>query len=156
MMTTPASPYVKHSPLPTIIMSTSESDKVKQMLAGNFNLRFASGAGYKLLLAAQGRVAAYVLSKRSIYLWDCCAPHAILRAAGGGIVRFHDTMAALKTAGACDKAEEDGLLDAETLRSLEVNYTPMADGSRKIINGVIAYSSPALLDIILRSLAESH
>ena len=137
------------SGLPVIVMSTSESDPVKQALSGNFHLRFASGAGYKLLCTAQRRVEAYVLSKSSIYLWDCCAPHAILRATGGGVVRFHDAVAALKSEGA-DKVSE------ETLAALEVSYSPLAksQSSRTSIDGIIAYSSRGVLDKIMQSLVE--
>lgn len=130
-------------------MSTSESDAVKQTLSGNFQLRFASGAGYKLLCTAQRRVDAYVLSKSSIYVWDCCAPHAILRATGGGLVRFQDTVTTLKTYGV-DKVSD------ETVKDLQVSYSPLAvaQSSGKSINGVIAYSSRGVLDKIMQSLVE--
>ncbi|KAK7110820.1 inositol polyphosphate 1-phosphatase-like [Littorina saxatilis] len=135
--------------LPSIVMSTSESDAVKQTLSGNFQLRFASGAGYKLLCTAQRRVDAYVLSKSSIYVWDCCAPHAILRATGGGLVRFQDTVTTLKTYGV-DKVSD------ETVKDLQVSYSPsaVAQSCGKSINGVIAYSSRGVLDKIMQSLVE--
>ncbi|XP_076460950.1 inositol polyphosphate 1-phosphatase-like [Babylonia areolata] len=130
---------------PVIIMSTSESDSVKQTLSQNFHLRFASGAGYKLLCTAQRHVEAYVLSKSSIYLWDCCAPHAILRATGGGVVRFHDTVEQLKSEG-CGSREAG-------MKGVEVKYSasPLSS-SGKSINGIIAYSCPKVLDKILQSL----
>ena len=137
------------SKLPVIIMSTSESDSVKQTLSGKFNLRFASGAGYKLLCTAQCRVEAYVLSKSSIYLWDCCAPHALLRATGGGVVRFRDMVACLRSRGV-------GKVSEETVKELEVSYSLMADSksSGKSIDGIIAYSCREVLDKIMQSLAE--
>lgn len=129
---------------PVIIMSTSESDAVKQKLSQNFHLRFASGAGYKLLCTAQRRVEAYVLSKSSIYLWDCCAPHAILRATGGGMVRFHDVIEYMKSEGCGDRVKD-----------LQVKYSVSSSlpSSGKSVDGIIAYSCPKVLDRIVQSLA---
>ncbi|KAL8622398.1 hypothetical protein ACOMHN_041726 [Nucella lapillus] len=128
---------------PVIIMSTSESDPVKQKLSQNFHLRFASGAGYKLLCTAQRRVEAYVLSKSSIYLWDCCAPHAILRAIGGGMVRFQDAIQQMKLNGC-----------SETVKDLQVKYSVSSalSSGGKSIDGVIAYSCPEVLEKILQSM----
>lgn len=47
---------------------------------------YASGAGYKILCVIQGLADAYVLSEGSTFKWDSCAPHALLRALGGGVV----------------------------------------------------------------------
>lgn len=47
---------------------------------------YASGAGYKILCVIQGLADAYILSEGSTYKWDSCAPHALLRALGGGVV----------------------------------------------------------------------
>ena len=131
----------------TIIMSTSESDSVKQMLSQKFHLRFASGAGYKLLCTAQRRVQAYVLSKTSIYLWDCCAPHAILRATGGGVVGFRDTLTRLQTSGTGDALA--------AVKDLQVLYTlsPAGGSQEKSIDGIIAYSCEEVLATIMQSLA---
>ncbi|KAK7498350.1 hypothetical protein BaRGS_00010304 [Batillaria attramentaria] len=132
---------------PVVIMSLSESDAVKQTL-NDFRLRFAHGAGYKLLCTAQRRVDAYVLSKSSIYLWDCCAPHAILRATGGGVVCFHDAVARAKST-------EGGRMSASDLKAFEVGYqlsSSQSGASGKSINGIIAYSCLEVLESIVQSL----
>lgn len=75
-----------------IVISTSESDKLKAALEANWNLVFAAGAGYKQLCVAIGLADAYILSKGSTFKWDSCAPHAVLRAFGGGIVSYQKVM----------------------------------------------------------------
>lgn len=69
-------------------MSSSESDHLKAALSGSHELIFAAGAGYKQLCVALGLADAYLLSKGSTFRWDCCAPHALLKAVGGGIVKY--------------------------------------------------------------------
>lgn len=132
---------------PVIVMSTSEADPVKQTLS-KFHVRFAHGAGYKLLCTAQLRVDAYVLSKNTVYLWDCCAPHAILRATGGGVVCFHDALVGAR-------GLQHGNLSASELKEYEVSYLPstsQSDGTGKNINGIIAYSCSEVLEQIVKSL----
>ncbi|XP_025093959.1 inositol polyphosphate 1-phosphatase-like isoform X2 [Pomacea canaliculata] len=138
------------SKLPTILMSTSESETVKQALSTKFQLRFTSGAGYKLLCTAQRRVQAYVLSKSSIYLWDCCAPHAILRATGGGVVRFRAALAYVESQGG-------GNISLGTLEELEVNYCSSSSAQIvKSIDGIIAYSCPKVLEEVLQVLTNKE
>lgn len=134
---------------PVIVMSMSESDAVKKTL-NSFQICFAHGAGYKLLCTAQRRVDAYVLSKSSIYLWDCCAPHAILRATGGGVVCFHDTVSQAKAA-------DGGNVLASDWKAQEVNYCLDRSNSgvrANSINGIIAYSCPSILERIVQSLVK--
>ncbi|XP_034022769.1 inositol polyphosphate 1-phosphatase [Thalassophryne amazonica] len=73
----------------SVVLSSSEKQAVKEALAslcGPENLMYASGAGYKILCVIQGLSDVYVLSEGSTFKWDSCAPHALLRALGGGVV----------------------------------------------------------------------
>ncbi|KAM9814166.1 inositol polyphosphate 1-phosphatase [Neosynchiropus ocellatus] len=73
---------------PSVVLSSSEKEAVKQNLrglCGPDRLMYASGAGYKILCVILGLADAYVLSEGSTFKWDSCAPHALLRALGGGV-----------------------------------------------------------------------
>ena len=73
----------------TAVLSSSEKGLVKDSLTslcGPDKLMYASGAGYKILCVIQGLADVYVLSEGSTFKWDSCAPHALLRALGGGVV----------------------------------------------------------------------
>lgn len=73
----------------SVVLSSSEKQVVKEALAplcGPDKLMYASGAGYKILCVIQGLTDIYVLSEGSTFKWDSCAPHALLRALGGGVV----------------------------------------------------------------------
>lgn len=75
-------------PAPAVVLSSSERPAIQRALRPLYGerLRFASGAGYKMLCVILGLADAYVLSEGSTFKWDSCAPHAILRALGGGMV----------------------------------------------------------------------
>ncbi|KAM9409294.1 inositol polyphosphate 1-phosphatase isoform 2-T3 [Pholidichthys leucotaenia] len=73
----------------SVVLSSSEKQVVKEALTplcGPDKLIYASGAGYKILCVIQGLADVYVLSEGSAFKWDSCAPHALLRALGGGVV----------------------------------------------------------------------
>lgn len=73
----------------SVVLSSSEKQAVKEALTslcGPGRLMYASGAGYKILCVIQGLADAYVVSEGSTFKWDSCAPHALLRALGGGVV----------------------------------------------------------------------
>ncbi|XP_067095070.1 inositol polyphosphate 1-phosphatase isoform X2 [Osmerus mordax] len=73
----------------SVVLSSSEKQAVKEALTplcGLDRLMYASGAGYKILCVIQGLADIYVLSEGSTFKWDSCAPHALLRALGGGMV----------------------------------------------------------------------
>lgn len=73
------------------MLSSSEKAAVKEALAPlcpGQCLKYASGAGYKLLCVILGLADVYVLSEGSTFKWDSCAPHALLRALGGGVVEL--------------------------------------------------------------------
>ncbi|XP_022080167.1 inositol polyphosphate 1-phosphatase-like [Acanthaster planci] len=79
----------------SVITSCSENEDIRAALhrltCGK--IRYASGAGYKILCAVERRVDAYILTAGSTFKWDTCGPHAILRSLGGGVV---DLQAALR------------------------------------------------------------
>ncbi|AWP03049.1 putative inositol polyphosphate 1-phosphatase [Scophthalmus maximus] len=73
----------------SVVLSSNEKQVVKESLTslcGPEKLMYASGAGYKILCVIQGLADVYVLSEGSTFKWDSCAPHALLRALGGGVV----------------------------------------------------------------------
>lgn len=73
----------------SVVLSSSEKQVVKETLTslcGPDRLMYASGAGYKILCVIQGLADVYILSEGSTFKWDSCAPHALLRALGGGVV----------------------------------------------------------------------
>lgn len=85
------------SPVLSAVLSSSEKASVKEALSslcGPHSLMYASGAGFKILCVIQGLADVYVLSEGSTFKWDSCAPHALLRAMGGGVV---DLSAALRS-----------------------------------------------------------
>lgn len=72
-----------------IVISRAEDPSIKAKLSNEgFRLIEVAGAGYKILSVAIGLADAYILSKKSTYRWDTCAPQAILSAQGGGIIDF--------------------------------------------------------------------
>lgn len=73
----------------SVVLSSSEKQVVKDALISLCSpekLMYASGAGYKILCVIQGLADVYILSEGSTFKWDSCAPHALLRALGGGVV----------------------------------------------------------------------
>lgn len=92
---------------PSVVLSSSEKPVVKEALAslcGPDKLVYASGAGFKILCVIQGLTDVYVLSEGSTFKWDSCAPHALLRALGGGVVDLSKSLQS--TCGAPDHQTE--------------------------------------------------
>ncbi|XP_069790775.1 inositol polyphosphate 1-phosphatase-like isoform X2 [Narcine bancroftii] len=123
----------------SVVISTSESEGIKSALS-MLRLYYAAGAGYKSLCVVQGFVSVYLLSEDTTFKWDCCAPHAILKSLGGGIVDFQE----------CLKRQKDGNLDE--LPELVYN-TPVngATGVDRWANkgGLVAYRCRKHLDTIM-------
>ncbi|XP_051886006.1 inositol polyphosphate 1-phosphatase-like [Pristis pectinata] len=121
------------------VISTSESESIKSALS-MLRLYYAAGAGYKSLCAVQGFVSVYLLSEDTTFKWDCCAPHAILKSLGGGMVDFRE----------CLKRRKLGNLDE--LPELVYN-TPVngATGADRWANkgGLVAYRCRKHLDTIM-------
>ncbi|XP_036415519.1 inositol polyphosphate 1-phosphatase [Colossoma macropomum] len=91
----------------SVVLSSSERREVKDALAPlcNGRLKYASGAGYKILCVIQGLVDVYVLSEGSTFKWDSCAPHALLRALGGGVSDLGECLSAVSDGNKGFKAE---------------------------------------------------
>lgn len=110
-------------------MSTTESDRVKDSLS-QASVLYAAGAGYKQLCVIDGLIDTYILTRGSTFNWDTCAPHAMLRSLGGGVVDFKKTVAA---------PECDLQLSQLTYNQPDVQY----DGIDQWCNmgGLVAYIS---------------
>uniref|UniRef100_A0A674JVH2 inositol-1,4-bisphosphate 1-phosphatase n=1 Tax=Terrapene triunguis TaxID=2587831 RepID=A0A674JVH2_9SAUR len=133
-------------PEPCVVLSSSETLAIQRALRPLYGerLRFASGAGYKMLCVILGLAEAYVLSEGSTFKWDSCAPHAILRALGGGMV---DLEAALQAW----RAGQWGALP-------ELTYNQPAGGAvgaERWANrgGLVAFMHREHLEVVLATLA---
>lgn len=125
------------------VLSSSEKQVVKdslRSLCGPGRLALASGAGYKILCVIQGLADVYVLSEGSTFKWDSCAPHALLRALGGGVA---DLAAGLRS------------------QPTELTYhrhRPPGDGEQRGAErwanhgGLVAYRDPAQLHTVIAAL----
>ncbi|XP_045168679.2 inositol polyphosphate 1-phosphatase-like [Mercenaria mercenaria] len=134
----------KNSPAKTVLISSSESEQVKDTLSKAFTLRHISGAGYKLLGVCQNLAEAYLLTKSSNYKWDCCGPHAVLRSMGGGIIKYTDLYSHVKS----------GLNEFDGLEQLKYHIPddPDNSGAQRWCNqwGIVAYKSPEVLNKIAK------
>ncbi|XP_034535725.1 inositol polyphosphate 1-phosphatase [Notolabrus celidotus] len=91
----------------SVVLSSSEKQVVKEALTSLCSpdrLMYASGAGFKILCVIQGLADVYVLSEGSTFKWDSCAPHALLRALGGGVVDLNKSLQS--SAGVQDQQTE--------------------------------------------------
>ncbi|XP_075581118.1 inositol polyphosphate 1-phosphatase [Pelecanus crispus] len=133
-------------PAPCVVLSWAEGPAVRaalDTLCGD-HLRFAAGAGYKMLCVILGLADAYVLSEGSTFAWDACGPHAILRALGGGAVALARTLRA-RRAG-------DSGPPPELVYNCPVEG---AAGAERWANrgGLVAYLNPQHLEAVLAALA---
>ena len=133
-------------PAPCVVLSRAEGEAVRAALGPLCGdcLRFAAGAGYKMLCVILGLADAYVLSEGSTFAWDACAPHAILRALGGGTVAL---VGALRARRAGDTGPPPELV-----------YNCPAEGAagaERWANrgGLVAYAHPQHLEAVLAALA---
>ncbi|XP_064456777.1 inositol polyphosphate 1-phosphatase-like isoform X2 [Ornithodoros turicata] len=126
---------------PIVLASTSESPLVLDALRSDCVIKFAAGAGYKLLCVALGLVDAYVLSKATTFRWDTCAPHAYLRAIGGDIVKLWHAVEMHKRG---------------TTRDMDIHYH-VAEGGGQWCNslGLIAYRHLHVLETIVDILSKT-
>lgn len=118
-------PPVEHANTKTVLLSLSEDRKYIYYLRDTlkYNLIFSSGAGHKLLKLIQGHAELFLVSKASTFLWDTCAPHAILRSLGGNLINLKETI--------------------DTKRAVELNYSK-ASGKCNI-GGVMGFRTQAQL-----------
>ncbi|KAK3512638.1 hypothetical protein QTP70_018773 [Hemibagrus guttatus] len=131
----------------SVVLSSSEKQEVKDALSPlcDGQLTYASGAGYKILCVIQGLVDMYVLSEGSTYKWDSCAPHAILRAFGGGICDLSQ----------CLYAVRNGKKDFRA----ELTYNNPCAGCQGVEQwanqgGLVAYLDSAVLARVVEALAD--
>ncbi|KAM6039191.1 inositol polyphosphate 1-phosphatase [Chlamydotis macqueenii] len=133
-------------PAPRVVLSRAEGPAVREALGPlcGSGLRFAAGAGYKMLCVILGLADAYVLSEASTFTWDACAPHAILRALGGGVVALAE---ALRARRAGDAGPPPELLYNRPAEG--------AAGAERWVNrgGLVAYVHPPQLEAVLAALA---
>lgn len=130
-------------------MSTSENKDIQQRFLGEFNVQYAAGAGYKLICVAQDLADAYLLSKDTVFKWDSCGPHAILRSLGGGLLTFQ---------GLLDLAKQGENFRPDDLSRHEVLYNMSVEGGSSGISkfcnkgGLIAYHKFSVLKAIFGEL----
>ncbi|KAM3917066.1 inositol polyphosphate 1-phosphatase [Leptodactylus fuscus] len=106
------------------------------------NLHFAAGAGYKCLCVIQDLVDFYVFSEDTTFKWDSCAPHAILKSLGGGML---DLSECIKSAN----QNNDPCVRPHLLYNAEVEG---AKGADRWANkgGLIAYRSEQRLECFMK------
>lgn len=133
-------------PTPCVVLSRAEGVAVRgalQPLCGDC-LRFAAGAGYKMLCVLLGLADAYVVCEGSTFAWDACAPHAILRALGGGVVALEGALQARRQG---DTGPPPELVYNRPLEG--------AEGAQRWANrgGLVAYVQAQHLEAVLAALA---
>ncbi|NWH72104.1 INPP phosphatase, partial [Piaya cayana] len=132
-------------PSPRVVLSRAEGPAVRgalRPLCGEY-LLFAAGAGYKMLCVILGLADAYVLSEGTSFAWDACAPHAILRAMGGGAVALEGALQARRR--------------GDTGVPPQLTYNRPIDGAlgaERWANrgGLVAYLHPQHLEAVLAAL----
>jgi inositol polyphosphate 1-phosphatase len=135
------------SPRPIMVMSGSEDPRIQDKFSSHFSVHYPAGAGYKLLCVAQGNADTYLLTKNSIFKWDSCGPHAILRSLGGGLLAYGHTREALEQG----VGGGGGGFDAGRLLDLSVRYhlpdVESNTGADRWCNngGIIAYRSESVI-----------
>ncbi|NWU87264.1 INPP phosphatase, partial [Onychorhynchus coronatus] len=132
-------------PMPRVVLSRAEGAAVRGALGPlcGGRLHFAAGAGYKMLCVILGLADAYVLSEGTTFAWDTCAPHAILRALGGGLVALEGALQARREGRTGDPPELVYNCPAEG-----------AGGAERWANrgGFVAYLHPQHLEAVLGAL----
>lgn len=140
-----------------IVTSSSDAKNLERCFANTgVEVTKAPGAGYKQLCVIDGRALAYVLFNSNTYRWDSCAPHGVLRAMGGGILRLKDAMERVD-----EILNSEGQTQANLLRELQVTYTDdvllqplMKEHTDRFINsqGLLVYPDEHTLMDMLKTL----
>ncbi|KAG5453737.1 Inositol polyphosphate 1-phosphatase [Clonorchis sinensis] len=115
-----------------------------------------AGAGFKLLCIILCQLDIYLLLKPNTYFWDTCAPHALLRARGGGLIRLKPALSYVREqsmTGVCD-------LDPSALREFEVHYSVKPSDYTDLssccnLDGLLAYRDGRVACHFLQRLARS-
>lgn len=107
-----------------VLVGSGETEEVREKLraSGAAVVRGVAGAGHKLAGVALGLADAYVLTRPTTFLWDTCAPHALLLSQGGGVASCANPGTQLTYAG---------------------------DGGTCNEGGIVAYRDPAFLEVLL-------
>lgn len=126
------------------IVSSAEKEEYTTNLSKLGKVCTSCGAGYKMLCVIEELVDAYFVSKGQTYKWDTCAPHALLRSIGGGIVDFEATVK-------CNQSREARLQKQEL-----VYHKPDADDLDEKnrwsnTGGLIAYRGEECLEKIIHA-----
>lgn len=116
----------------SVVMSSSEEKDIVEKLKG-FKLYNAPGAGYKSVCVLDDLADIYVLRKGTTFLWDTCAPHAILLSMGGGILEYDSAIATKEN------------IDVE---ALQIKYHGNRDNARNK-NGLVVYKNVNKLKLFL-------
>ncbi|XP_015907306.2 inositol polyphosphate 1-phosphatase [Parasteatoda tepidariorum] len=131
----------------TVLTSSSESIELLEIIKRQYKVVHSAGAGHKALLVAIKKSDLYILSKSSTYFWDTCGPHAILMAAGGGMLRLKEAI------NDCDE------VNMEFLKRRQVKYKPVSSktGTEAFQNldGILAYRDPNIALNFVRFLKNS-
>ncbi|RMB92423.1 hypothetical protein DUI87_31140 [Hirundo rustica rustica] len=134
-------------PCPRVVLSRAEGPAVRRALdsLGGGPPLLAAGAGYKLLCVALGLADAFVLSQATTFAWDSCAPHAILRALGGGVVALEGALRARREGGS-----------GETPELRYHRPQPGREGAERWANreGLVAFVHPQHLRAVLAALGD--
>ena len=145
----------------SVILSRSEEEDIKTALRPitDGKVKYAGGAGYKMLCTIDYLVDAYILSKGSTFKWDTCAPHAILKSMNGGMANLAKALEIYREfvkKGSGDGSDSAGL----DLREAELRYEkPDANGSKEAgqkwanAGGIVAYRSKDVLLQVLETLS---
>ena len=147
-----------------IILSASEDESIRAKLSDHFDCVCSSGAGYKLLCVALGLADVYILSKPSTHYWDTCAPHAILKSLGGGIIDYKQIIEA-KTAAVAkteavrptspESSVKNGLLRLGQFK--ELSYAINEDCKKSNFsnsNGLLAYRESHTANVAIQALTQ--
>ncbi|XP_054716507.1 inositol polyphosphate 1-phosphatase-like [Uloborus diversus] len=128
-----------------IVTSSSENERLLDIMKSRYQVVHAAGAGYKNLLVACKEADLYVLSQGTTHFWDTCGPQAILTAMGGGMLNFQEVT----------KAGNAKTLD---LRKYQIRYTSLEKGIESARNsgGVIAYRNPSDVTEFLQLLEDNN
>ena len=140
-------------PVPSLVLSDSEDDGIQARLSDKFSLAYACGAGYKLLCVIEQLSSGYVLTKGTTFKWDSCAPHAILRAMHGGVVKLDQAVDGAKLLLAGGKTEMTQLIEECQVRYHMPDSTRLSPGAKwSNSGGIVAYQDVALLRSVIETL----
>ncbi|KAH8278487.1 hypothetical protein KR018_004072, partial [Drosophila ironensis] len=123
-----------------IFSSSEQSDILQRFLDLGYEFAFSAGAGHKALKVITHEVDVYLLSKGSTFMWDTCAPQAILRALGGDILDYKASVAEQK--------------------AIPLKYlTPESEGEpdsdwKRNAGGIVAVRSVDMVEELVAKLAE--